>query len=183
MRLIMLAALLAGGALEGQPAGTQILDTLYRHDGSLANGTLTITGQQLTSSGQTVVLSTITVTVVNGSLNVTLAPNDTAQPSGTSYSVRYFLTDGTRYQETWVVPTSARPVTVSQIRAAIRPTPNLQLLLSQLSTSGAVEGACIKIVNGAPAWSSPCGGGSSGGQTWAQETGTWAGTSGTWASQ
>jgi hypothetical protein len=137
---VIFVLLLAGAAAK---AGTRIQDMLYRADGSPAGGKIYITGQKMQSSGKTVVVSTVIAVVSNGVVDITLEPNDAASPSGTSYKARYYLSDGTAYEETWVVPTSQTPVKVADIRTATTPLPGYTISLPQLAQGGASTGQCL----------------------------------------
>lgn len=62
-----------------------------------------------------------------------LVPNENTTPGGTSYHVAYQLDNGRRYLQRWVVPESASPVTVSQIRVTQPPPPGSVIAPSQVS--------------------------------------------------
>lgn len=101
---------------------TRVQDTLYNANGSSVAGTVTIQWKAFTASdGSTVAGSSINVKIVRGVLLVDLTPNEEATPSGTSYQVSYLLDNGVRSTETWVVPASGTPVTVSQVRVSPPP--------------------------------------------------------------
>jgi hypothetical protein len=53
---------------------------------------------------------------------VTLYPDDTTSPTGTSYRVLYNPCSGPAWSEAWVVPTSAAPLKISALRATPAPT-------------------------------------------------------------
>ena len=113
---------------------TEIEDTLVNADGTKIEGSVTISWKAFTASdGTTLPSSAITVNIVQGVLKVSLTPNEDATPTGTSYSVSYLLNNGSRSYETWVVPASATPVTVSQIRVAIVPVAGTVIGQSQVS--------------------------------------------------
>ncbi|MCL5743136.1 MAG: hypothetical protein M1541_04285, partial [Acidobacteria bacterium] len=147
-------------AVAAVAAPVQIVDTIKTpFSGVLFSGTVTIVGPQLTTaSGETVARWQADYTVTNGVFSVQLEPNDAASPSGTSYSVRYFpdrsKSKVAAWSETWVVPTSAGPLKVNQVRVASAPTPSVLIALSQLGKSGAQQGQAV-VWNGtawAPAW-------------------------------
>ena len=97
--------------------GTRVQDVLYNADGTRTDGTVSISWKGFTASdGSTLTTNTIDVRIVQGLLNVELVPNENATPTGTSYQVSYLLDNGSRFFETWVVPESPTPVTVSQVR-------------------------------------------------------------------
>ncbi len=114
--------------------GTRVQDVLYNADGTRAVGTVSISWKGFTASdGSTLTTSSIDVRIVQGLLNVELVPNENATPIGTSYEVSYLLDNGSRFFETWVVPESATPVTVSQVRVAQPPPPGSVIAQSQVT--------------------------------------------------
>ena len=86
-----------------------------------ANGRGSIQISQPCISGSNYVsMAPIPVTVTGGVFSVNLVPNDTCIPLGTSYAVTWQMSSQTpgnssQYTETWVVPTSATPVTVGSV--------------------------------------------------------------------
>ena len=116
---------------------TRVQDTLYNANGSNVAGTATIQWKAFTASdGSTVAGSSINVKIVRGVLLVDLTPNEDATPGGTSYQVSYLLDNGSRSSETWVVPVSGSPVTVSQIR--VSPPPAMGSAIGQAQVNGLV---------------------------------------------
>jgi len=128
-------------------AGTQIVDTLrYPFNGEVANCTLYIRGMSnvgTSNASSTFTPATLEYQVVNGTVNLTLAPNDTATPAGTSYLVQYNCKKGKSYSEVWVVPTSAAPLTIRAVRANAVPTPTTMFAPSQLQAGGAAPGQVL----------------------------------------
>lgn len=114
---IWIPLLLAATVGWAQPTLTTISDTLYRADSATVkfNGRLIITWQTFDQNGARVPAGTKTITIRNGALSTTLAPNDNATPSGTTYRVKYDLDFGVDYEASWTVPTSVSPVTVAAI--------------------------------------------------------------------
>src|SRR5271167_2862265 len=110
---------LAGGMLalravaapvpQSGPALTTVSDTVYRADGTPAQGTLVITWPAFsTAAGQAVAAGENTVTLgTAGALNVQLAANVGATPGNTLYTVVYQLDDGTNKTEFWMVGTTS----------------------------------------------------------------------------
>jgi hypothetical protein len=147
-RITILVLLLC---LELRAAGTRIEDTLKYPDGSLAGGAAEITlfTPLITTGNEPIGASKQTVTITNGVVDVTLEPNDTATPAGTSYQVRFYLTRAT-YLQYWVVPTSASPLKIKDVAVSTVPTPALTVALSQLSGLGAGKGSLIAF---GTAWS------------------------------
>lgn len=129
-------------------AGVQISDTIQTpFSGVPFIGKITISGPQMTTAaGQTVARWQNDYQVVNGVFSVTLEPNDTATPVGTSYSARYTPTPaqrGAAWTETWVVPTSASPLKINQVRVLTIPAPGLVILPQQIAAGGATLGQCL----------------------------------------
>ncbi len=104
------------------PALTQILDTVYRADGSPAQGTVVISWPAFTTAaGQAVTPGTLTVTLdPSGGFNASLAPNAGATPAGTYYKAIFKLDDGTTDSELWSLP-AVEQTTIGAIRATLAP--------------------------------------------------------------
>ena len=90
------------------------MDTVYRADGTAAQGVLIITWPAfVTASGSAVGAGELSVTLgTNGALSVALAANAGANPAGVYYSVVYQLGPGEVRMEYWLVPTSS-PATLA----------------------------------------------------------------------
>ena len=121
---------------------TEITDTLKRPNGAPFVGMLSISlnypdrAQPLRNSdGDTLVGFRRDVTVTDGSISLSLEANDAITPAGTSYSVRYqpAAGNGTSYTETWIVPTSASPVKVYELRSTTVPLPSVLIPATQIS--------------------------------------------------
>ena len=113
---------------------TRVQDTLYNANGSKVEGTATIQWKAFTASdGSTIAGSSINVKIVQGVLLVDLTPNEDATPSGTSYQISYLLDNGVRSSETWLVPESPTPVTVSQLRVSPPPAAGMAIAQSQVN--------------------------------------------------
>jgi hypothetical protein len=94
---------------------TRIQDTLYNADGTLANGFATVSWKAFSApDGSTIAANSLTLRIINGVLQVDLAPN----PPGTGYTVLYVLEGRSASTETWVVPQSAAALRLSQVRVA-----------------------------------------------------------------
>lgn len=106
---------------------TQISDTLYNADGTTASGRIVISWDPFsTADSSTIDGGTISYTIPAsgvdaGKVDIYLAPNVGATPSGTSYQTRYYLASGASYTETWVVP-AIGPVTIADVRTSTIPT-------------------------------------------------------------
>ena len=99
------------------PTLTNINDTVYRADGTAAQGVLVITWPAFVeTNGTAVAAGALNVTLgANGALNVALAPNAGGNPGGAYYTVVYQLGPGEVRTEYWVVPTNS-PATLAQVR-------------------------------------------------------------------
>ncbi|MBI2820387.1 MAG: hypothetical protein HYX73_10440, partial [Acidobacteria bacterium] len=110
----------------------QVSDTLYNADGTTASGRLVISWDPFTTAdSSTIDGGTLSYTIPAsgvdaGKVDVSLAPNAGATPSGTSYRVRYYLANGASYTETWVVP-AAGPVAIREVRVTVPPTPSITI--------------------------------------------------------
>lgn len=126
-------------------AQTQIQDTIYTpFSGQLFEGVITITGPAMkTQDGRTVARWIKQVTVNNGVLNIGLEPNDTATPQGTSYTVVYRTRSGLGWTEYWIVPTSATPLRVADVRITQPPVPQMMIQPSQILDGGASDGQML----------------------------------------
>lgn len=100
------------------PATTVVQDTVYRADGTAAQGVLLISwGPFTTAAGVPVAAGNLSTTLgANGALQVSLVPNAGATPSSVYYSIVYQLDDGTVRTEYWVVP-STSPANLAAVRA------------------------------------------------------------------
>ncbi len=115
-RWLLLAALALGAELAAQPPLTTVQDILYTANGSLFNGVVTITWTTFEASNTSNISgSTTNVRVSNGNLFVQLAPTTTANPVA-GYAVEYNGEHRTQYSETWIVPPSATPLRVRDVR-------------------------------------------------------------------
>jgi hypothetical protein len=107
------------GMAWSQTGLTTIQDTLFKADGTRFSGTLTIQWSTFDSANLgTVVQQSRDVPVVNGNLQVQLAPNAGAPVPANIYTVHYQSDGRQQFTETWVVPFSAQPLTVSAVRTA-----------------------------------------------------------------
>jgi hypothetical protein len=119
-------------------AGTRIVDTIKYPDGTLASGKAEIAlfTPFITAGNEAIGAAKQTVTITGGVIDVTLEPNDTATPSGTSYAVRFYLSRGS-YLQYWIVPTSASTLKIKDVAVATVPSPALLVKLTQLDPGGA----------------------------------------------
>ncbi len=127
----------------GRGASVVISDTLRYPDQSLASGSVTISWPTFTTvGGTTIAAGSVRSTITSGVLSVSLEPNDTATPSGITYSASFALGRGS-YTQRWLVYTSGSPLTVAQIVTSTIPTPALTIALAQLSGSGCAKGGVL----------------------------------------
>lgn len=95
-----------------------ISDTIYLPDGSLANGSISISIVTGTfSSSTTYAAFRRDYRIVAGvpTPAIDLAANSTLTPNGSLYRVEYYLTNGTTQTEYWSVP-SGGPYTIREVR-------------------------------------------------------------------
>jgi len=103
-------------------ATTQVTDTVYLADGTLASGTVLVSwGAFTTAAGQAVPAGSTSTTITNGVLSLALTPNGGGTPLASYYTVVYHLSDGTVSREFWMVPPSTTPVAVSTIKSTVMP--------------------------------------------------------------
>jgi len=115
----LICSILAANAVFAQSSLTQIRDTVANADGTPFNGTVVITwnGSTGSDSGSSSPLST-SARIYSGALSVLLVPTTTAS-AGTFYQLAYYSTSGTvTWTETWQVPPSTTPLTLSAVRTS-----------------------------------------------------------------
>ncbi len=102
---------------------TQLIDTVYRADGTTATGTVLVSWSAFTTStGLSVPSGTTSATIAPGGiLSLSLVPNAGSNPMGSYYTAVYHLDDGTVSREYWVVPVSSTAVTISSIKSTVLP--------------------------------------------------------------
>src|SRR5580698_6523818 len=115
--LALLMAMLTMSKLHAQgPALTTISDTVYRADGTAAEGTVLISWPSFqTAAGDAAAAGNLAVTIGPlGAFSAQLVPNVGASPAGTYYVVVFQLDDGTVRTEYWAVP-STSPTTIAGV--------------------------------------------------------------------
>jgi hypothetical protein len=124
-------------------ADSVVSDTLLNLSGGPATCTLTITGQTVTSEGRRIITSRKSV-VANPTFTVTLVPNDTSSPANSFYHVDYSCGSNRTFAETWRVPTSVTPLSISAVVINTPPPgPGLMFNPSQLTSGGAGTGQVL----------------------------------------
>ena len=117
LRLLFAAVWLASSALAAPPL-TTIQDVLYKADGTRFNGTVTISWTSFQAmDNSTIATQSVTVKIVDGNLHVQLVPTTTSTPT-TYYSAKYNSNGRVQFAETWLVPSSAQPLRVQDVRVA-----------------------------------------------------------------
>ncbi len=136
-------------------ATTAIADVVQYANGQPAQGTVILSWPGfVTASGVSVQKGTTSVTLgTAGALNVSLAPNGGATPTGTYYTAVYHLNDGSVTQEYWQVPVSSAPVKLAQVRTTVLPAAVAQQTVSKAYVDQAIARAVTTGV--APADASP----------------------------
>ncbi len=136
-----------------QVATTQVADTIYYADGTVATGTVLISWPAFTTSNGDSIPSGSTSAVIaaGGALSVHLTPNAGATPIGTYYTAVFHLDDGSVSREYWVVPASTTAVKVSAIESTVLPTS----VAMQTVSKSYVDTAIAAAMSGHPLDSSP----------------------------
>ena len=140
---LLLTVMSAAGM--AQVATTQIADTIYHADGTVATGTVLISWPAFTTSAGDLIPSGTTSAVIaaNGALSVQLVPNADATPIGSYYTAVLHLDDGSVNREYWVVPASAMPVKISAIESTVLPTSVAMQTVSKSYVDNAIAAAVI----------------------------------------
>ena len=141
---LLLTALTLSTLSEAQgPALTTVSDTVYRADGTPAEGTVLISWPSFqTAEGDVVAAGNLSVTLgPAGAFTAQLVPNVGASPAGTFYVVVLQLDDGTVRAEYWAVTTTS-PTTID----AVLTTPGTglaNLAATQQYVNSAVAGLAV----------------------------------------
>lgn len=161
---------------------TQILDTYRNPDGTLYKGTIQITpgrrecalavGEESYSLTSKIYCIGVTgtacgATTAAGVIDISLVPNQGAQPTGCYYVARFAPDNYTQY---WVVPATG-PVNLKAVRIASAdlPSPSARFLWTQIDWSGFT---CASV---------PALCGIVGGQSWSEMTLKWSEITSLWS--
>ena len=118
---LLLALITASAALQAAPPLTSIQDTLYKADGSLFTGSVTISWKSFVAvDTSSIPMNAITVQINAGVLRLKLVPTTNAS-AGAYYLARFNADGRTQFSEIWSVPPSAAPVAVNAVRVASSP--------------------------------------------------------------
>jgi trimeric autotransporter adhesin len=107
--------------LEGQePATTDVVDTVFRSDGTTAGGTLLISRPPFTTaSGQALAPGKKSVTLgPGGALSVSTGPTTRATPANTVYTVVYQVDNESVKTEFWLVGITS-PTSIAAVRVTL----------------------------------------------------------------
>jgi hypothetical protein len=148
----VLLAVMAATAV-AQVTTTQVADTIYHADGTVATGTVLISWPAFTTStGESIASgSTSAVIAAGGALSVNLTPNTGSTPMGSYYTAVFHLDDGSVSREYWVVPVSSTSVKISAIESTLLPTSVAMQTVSKSYVDTAIAAAQL----GGPLDSSP----------------------------
>jgi hypothetical protein len=127
-------------------ATTSVTDTVYRANGTAAQGTVLISWPAFANANGASVPAGSTAVVIGakGTVNIALVPNAGSTPMGSYYTVVYHLDDGSVTREYWVVPVSATPVSLASIRSTVLPTS----VAMQTVSKSYVDSAIVAAVSG-----------------------------------
>src|SRR5271166_5240914 len=153
--LVPRAAFAAGGTKPLTPTLCQISDTVFRADGTPAQGTVLMSWPAFTTAaGQAVSPGSLLVTLdSSGGFNTSVAPNTGASPAGTYYKAIFKLDDGTTETEFWVVP-NAQTTTIGAIRSKLVPAQQAaQFLTRDFADSNYVSLASTQSITGVKTFS------------------------------
>ena len=130
------------------PQLTTINDVVYRANGAPAQGSVVISWPAFSTADQRAVAAgEIAFPIATGGvLNVNLAPNEGATPSGSYYKVVYKLSDGTTSTEYWVVPATS-PTTIAAIRSSVVPRTMAAQLVTRQYVDNVLQGNDVTLVH------------------------------------
>src|SRR5512140_3332285 len=98
------------------PSLTTIQDVLYKANGEKFSGIAVIEWSSFEAADSSnVAAGSVTVRIVDGVFRTHLVPTASSRPSA-YYTVRYNSDGKTQFTETWAVPASVAPVSLSAVR-------------------------------------------------------------------
>ena len=144
MIFVWVALLIGAAGAKAVTTETLVLDTLYRADGSVAQGTITIRWDDfVTSAGQAVAAGQKTwATDKNGGISIPLIPNTGSTPSGSYYRAVIKKDDGTTKEQIWVVP-AVTTTTLAAVWAKVVP----QAVAAQSASRDYVDTELAEVVH------------------------------------
>ncbi|HUO59768.1 MAG TPA: hypothetical protein VMU24_03805, partial [Candidatus Acidoferrales bacterium] len=147
-------------AVWAAPQKTNVVDILYRADGTPAHGTVTIRWDAFTASDGSAVAAGLLALKLgsDGTFSAQLVPNTGAKPEGSYYRVVMKLDDGTTSEEAWAVPTVAT-TTIAAIRATVTPASVAAQYVGRDYVDSAIAAAMAKASGGYPGVTSDGGNG------------------------
>ena len=144
------AALWLTSMAAGAPQLTTIQDVLFKADGTKFNGVAVVGWKSFVSADSSnITMQSVTVRIVDGNLRVQLVPNATSDPL-VYYQVKYNSDGKVQFEEAWVVPASATPLRVRDVRvkASAAPIEAGVLPIQQTDVIGLVSDLSARPVKG-----------------------------------
>jgi hypothetical protein len=131
---------------------TQVADTIYHADGTVATGTVLINWPAFTTStGESIASGSTSATIgAGGALSVQLTANSGSIPMGSYYTAIFHLDDGSVSREYWVVPVSTSPVRISAIESTVLPTSVAMQAVTKSYVDTAIAAALVSPLDSSP---------------------------------
>ncbi len=147
-----LLTLLAALAAMAAPPTSPIRDTVYKADGTPLAAVVVISWPSfLAADGTSVPMGSITLPLVQGVLAARLVPTTTAL-TAVQYTARYVADGKTQLLETWMVPPSAVPLRIADIKITV-PTDPLPAVLEMTDVQGLVEALAMRVLKSGAGYS------------------------------
>lgn len=128
-------------------AQTTISDTIRVGAGNgYFSGRVVISGPNMACAGVTYAQWPLDVRVTAGVFEAVLAPSAACDPQGV-YAVRFIPDRGTEWVERWIVPSSATPLTLSQVPRATVNVPTYFIAPAQISRAGGTVGQVMTVLS------------------------------------
>jgi hypothetical protein len=119
---------------------TPIRDVILDADGTPARGQVTLYWPMFQVGSSAITQGQKTYEIEDGQLNLSLFPTVTALPNGSYYTATFQLSNGSIYDEYWLVPDQANPMKLNQLRAMFPPSPGIFINSLQITGSNANVG-------------------------------------------